>query len=221
MCDLNSDPAPEERAASAETTDGPFVCAMKELAQEYGIWTVFGMREPADAERSYNTTVVLDDAGRMIRAYRKTHLYDAFSTRESDTIVPGSELFEPFDTPFARIGLLVCYEMRFPEIARDQALKGAELILMPTAWVRGRQKSEHLRLSVAARALENTVFVAMCDMCGGIRIGESAVAGPLGEVIAQAGSESTLLIAEIDTDQIAAARKVLPVLENRRPELYR
>ena len=210
----------EVKLKAAQTMDSPNVAKMCSYAAAHKIWVVFGMYEAADSKKNYNTTLVVDDNGNIAAQYRKTHLYDAFSYKESDYNIPGDKLFEPIDTPFGKVGLMVCYEVRFPEVARYEALKGAELILMPTAWFDGEGKSEQLKVSVQARAMENTVFVAMCDMCGGIRIGESLVCGPLGDVIAGAGREEELLLAEIDTEKIEAARRVLPVLENRRPELY-
>ncbi len=209
-------------ALSKETQkiDGANVKAMQKLAKQYRLWVVFGMYETADEKRNYNTTLIVDDQGRIVSVYRKTHLYDAFSYRESDFNKAGEKLFEPIDTPFGKLGLMVCYELRFPEIARYQALKGAELIVVPTAWVKGKGKSEQLRVSTLCRAMENVVFVAMCDMTGDIRVGESVVADPMGAVLGELGNEPDVLIVEIDTEKIAECRKTLPLLENRRPEIY-
>ncbi len=197
------------------------VHAMQELAAKYNLWVVFGMYETADKKRNYNTTLIVDDNGKIISKYRKTHLYDAFSYRESDLNKAGEELFEPIDTPFGKMGLMVCYELRFPEIARYQALKGAELIVVPTAWMKGEGKGEQLRVSTLCRAMENVVFVAMCDMTGKSRTGESVVADPMGKVLGELGEEEDVLIVEIDTEKITECRKILPLLENRRPEIYK
>lgn len=210
----------ENKIKAAQKIDGENVKAMQKLAAQYHLWVVFGMYETADEERNYNTTLVLDDQGEIISIYRKTHLYDAFSYHESDFNKAGDKLFEPIDTPFGKLGLMVCYELRFPEIARYQALKGAELIVVPTAWVKGNGKSEQLRVSTLCRAMENVVFVAMCDMTGDIRVGESIVADPMGAVLGELGKEEDALIVEIDTEKIAQSRKILPLLENRRPEIY-
>ena len=213
-----------EKLEAARKIDSREVDRMRHLAAENGIWVIFGMYEPAyDADkthcRNYNTTVIIDDAGEIISVYHKTHLYDAFNYMESDFNAAGDSLFTPIETPFCRLGLMVCYEVRFPEIARKQALGGAEVIIMPTAWADGEGKLEQLQLLTRSRALENTVFVAMCDLCGG-RIGHSMAVDPLGNILAEAGDEEELLLAEIDTDLIEKTRKTVPCLANRREELY-
>ena len=104
--------------------------------------------------------------GDIVQVYHKTHLYDAFGFKESDNIKPGDKFFEPIDTPFGKIGLFVCYEVRFPEIARYQRKMGADIIIMPTAWVKGDLKSHQFRTLITARAIENTVYLCACDLCG-------------------------------------------------------
>ena len=113
----------EKLLAAAQPLDGPFVTRMRALAKRYGMWIVFGMNEtvedPAD-RRCYNTVAVIDGRGTLVAAYRKTHLYDAFGHRESDAVKPGDRFFDPVETPFGKLGLFTCYEVRFPEVARDQ-----------------------------------------------------------------------------------------------------
>lgn len=207
----------------SEALDGPFVRGMQALARQHGAWMVFGMKEtvedPADA-RIYNTSVLLNDKGELVQVYRKTHLYDAFGYRESDEIKPGDRFFEPVDTPFGKIGLFVCYEVRFPEVARYQRAKGAEIILMPTAWVKGDMKSQHFTALVTARALENTVFVLAADQYSRIRLGESLAVDPMGVILANAGEGERVIPVYIDTDRIKEVRQKLPSYEDRRPALY-
>ena len=211
----------EDKRRAAAQMDSPYVSRMRAYARENGIWVIFGMYMPAeDSDKNYNLTVVIDSKGEIIKSYKKTHLYDAFSYRESDYNAAGDSLFEPIDTPFGKIGLMVCYEVRFPEVARYAALKGADMIIMPTAWFDGEGKAEQLDILVRCRAIENTVFVAMCDMCGKGRVGESKVVGPLGNVICQAGSTEELVIAEVDMGILPKVRETVPSLSNRRPELY-
>ncbi len=197
-----------------------YVARMAYLGRKYGIWMIYGMYEPYDDERNYNTTIVTDDAGRIVASYRKTHMFDSPIYQESYFNVPGDKLFEPIDTPFGKIGLMVCYELRFPEIARYQLTHGAEIIVVPTAWFAGDEKVDLLRITTRCRASENTVFVAMCDMCKGRRAGHSMVVSPRGELLAEAGADEETLIVEIDTDEIKTAREYAPVLDNMRPELY-
>lgn len=214
---------PEDRAVSAQPLDGEFVSGMRKLAARLGVWIAFGMKESIsdpDDGRCYNTVLMIDECGAIRQLYHKTHMYDAFGGRESDSFKAGDAFVPPVDTPFGKIGVFVCYEVRFPEIARWQRAHGAEIILMPTAWVKGDLKSLHFRTLVTARALENTFFLLACDQCGGIRMGESVAVDPMGVAIASAGETEALIPVYIDTARIAEVRKKLPSYEDRRPELY-
>ncbi len=225
----------------AESLDGPFVTGMASLARQYGVWLVFGMREVPDGHESggmrsleelgatadrdedlrvYNTTVVVNAAGQIVASYRKTHLYDAFGTRESDQFLIGDSLFQPLSTPFGRLGLFVCYELRFPEIARHQAGLGAEVLIVPAAWVRGPRKEHHWETLVTARALENTVFVAACNQAGHIYTGASLVVDPMGIPLVSGPETEALIPCEIDLERIESVRAKLPSYRHRRPELY-
>lgn len=209
--------------STAQSLDGPFVREMQALAKQYGVWLIFGMNETveaADDPRNYNTTVVIDAGGQLVSSYRKTHLYDAFNYKESDHNKPGDKFFEPIDTPFGRLGLFVCYEVRFPEIARYQRSKGADIIVMPTAWASGKLKSMQFRTLITARAIENTVYMLACDQCGADSIGESLAVDPMGVPIASAGEMEELLAVPVDLDRIESVRKKLPAYKDRRPELY-
>lgn len=209
--------------AAAQPLDGPFVTQMRALAKQYGVWIVFGMNERVedpDDPRSRNTIVVLDDRGALVSAYRKTHLYDAFGYRESELVKPGDRLFAPIDTPFGRIGLFTCYELRFPEIARDQRRKGADVLLLPAAWAAGALKSLHFRTLVTARALENGVYLLACNQCCSGTIGESVAVDPMGVTLACAGAEEALLVVCTDTERLREVRSSVASFEQRRPELY-
>src|SRR3972149_4403556 len=120
------------------------------------------MPEPAPGKtrRAYNTAVLISPTGDLLAAYRKVHLYDAFNGRESDRFIPGSEPPPVVDTPLGKIGLQICYDIRFPEWSRILALRGAEIIALPTSWVTGPLKEEHWVTLVRARALENTCWIA-------------------------------------------------------------
>lgn len=223
MSEFPNGTAREICLGTAQHLDGPFVTGMRALAKEYGVWMVFGMNEkvedPED-DRMYNCTVVLNDAGEIVSTYHKTHLYDAFGYKESDNNKPGDKFFEPIDTPFGKIGLFVCYEVRFPEVARYQRKQGADIIIMPTAWVKGDLKSHQFRTLITARAIENTVYLCACDQCMVDSMGESVVVDPMGVPVATAGEVPTMICAEIDLDRVEAVRKKLPAYKDRRPELY-
>lgn len=207
----------------AEALDGPFVTKMRKLASDNGVWLIFGMKEPVEdrqADRVYNTVVIVSSDGSIAGTYRKTHLYDAFGHKETDMIAPGDTLFEPIETPFGKLGLFVCYELRFPEIARCQAAKGADVIIVPSGWVRGPMKEHHWSHLVTVRALENTVFMVACNQVSDFYIGQSLIADPMG-VRMVAGPETEALIpCEIDLSRIESVRSKLPSYEQRRPKLY-
>ncbi|AJY77713.1 amidohydrolase [Paenibacillus beijingensis] len=207
----------------AEPLDGPFVAGMRQLAAETGTWLVFGMKETAPdsrKDRVYNSVVVVRDDGSIAGVYRKTHLYNAFGFKESDTIEPGSQLFEPIETPFGTIGLFVCYELRFPEIARHQAALGADIILVPSGWVRGPMKEHHWNHLVTTRALENTVFVVACNQVSDFYTGQSLVVDPMGVRLVAGPETEALIPCEIDLSRIGSVREKLPSHRHRRAELY-
>lgn len=206
----------------AEPLDGPFVSRLAQAAREQGIYVVCGVYESieGDQDRAYNTTVFFNRSGELIKAYRKTHLYDAFSYMESDYIAAGNTPYEIIETEFGKIGLIVCYEVRFPEIARQFALQGADLLFVPAGWVAGPMKEDHWETLVRTRAIENTMFVCAADQVGNIFAGRSMIVDPMGVIVASAGEEETLLVAELDLDRIQRVRGKLPSVANRRPELY-
>ncbi|EAO7496456.1 carbon-nitrogen hydrolase family protein, partial [Salmonella enterica] len=195
---------------------------LAQAAREQGIYVVCGVYESieGDQDRAYNTTVFFNRSGELIKAYRKTHLYDAFSYMESDYIAAGNTPYEIIETEFGKIGLIVCYEVRFPEIARQFALQGADLLFVPAGWVAGPMKEDHWETLVRTRAIENTMFVCAADQVGNIFAGRSMIVDPMGVIVASAGEEETLLVAELDLDRIQRVRGKLPSVANRRPELY-
>ena len=212
---------PDDFAASAQPLEGPFAQAMRQMAREFGLWVVFTMNEEnSKGGAPYNTAVVVDDQGRLVNRYRKTHLYIAHGLDESQKMSFGKELFPPVETPFCTLGLGICYDLRFPEMARVAALAGADLLVFPTAWVKGPHKLNHWRTLLAARAIENELFVAGCCRPDSNYVGHSLVADPLGNIIAEAGEGSELLVVEIDRDKVVSARDAMPCLEHRRPTLY-
>ncbi len=209
-------------AEVAEPLDGPFVQALAAQANKHNIYVVCGLYESKEGEtvRAYNTIVFLDRQGCLISSYRKTHLYDAFLRRESDGIIPGNQPLLPVKTDIGVIGLLVCYELRFPEVSRTLALKGAEILLVPTAWVTGSMKEAHFLNLCQARALENTVFLCAADQIGNGYVGRSVVYNPMGVAMAGCGEDEGLIVVEIDLEKIKTTRDKLPCLSQRRPELY-
>ncbi|WHY67709.1 carbon-nitrogen hydrolase family protein [Neobacillus sp. SuZ13] len=210
-------------ADAAEPLDGPFVSALKEAARDNEIYVVCGMYESKndDKGRAYNTTVLIDRSGQLLHSYRKTHLYDAFSYKESDTIIPGENQYRVVETEFGKIGLMVCYELRFPEIARQFALQEADVLFVPAGWMAGPMKEDHWQTLIRARAIENTMFVCGADLVGPEFTGRSMIVDPMGVVLASGGEEETLIIAEIDLERIQRVREKLPSVKHRKPEFYK
>ncbi|MFJ5714249.1 carbon-nitrogen hydrolase family protein [Neobacillus sp. NPDC093127] len=208
---------------AAEPLDGPFVTALKESARENEIYVVCGLYESKsdDQKRAFNTTVFIDRSGQLIHSYRKTHLYDAFSYHESETIIPGDNQYKVVETEFGKIGLMVCYELRFPEIARQFALQGADILFVPAGWVAGPMKEDHWQTLIRARAIENTMFVFGANLVDDIFSGRSIIVDPMGVILASAGEEETLIVSDIDLDRIRRVREKLPSVRHRKPEFYR
>lgn len=213
---------PTTAAQVAEPVDGPFVSALAAEARAQGLYVACGLweRAPGERERAFNTTVLLGPDGRLILAYRKTHLYDAFGFRESDRIVAGDEPPGVVRTPLGTFGLLVCYELRFPELTRRLALAGADVLLLPAAWIAGHLKEAHWATLIQARAIENTIFVAAANQTGNMSTGRSMLVDPMGVAIVDGGEEAGVLTGDVDVARIARVREKLPVLRHRREALY-
>ena len=202
--------------AFAEPLDGPFVGRLTELAADRGTTVVAGMFETSeDLARPYNTLAVVDGDG-LRASYRKIHLYDSFGHRESDRLTAGP--IEPVlvDVAGVSVGLMTCYDLRFPELARELVARGAQLLVVPSAWVAGPGKAHHWRTLVTARAIENTVYVAAVGQPGPRYTGHSLVVGPDGRLVAEVGDGNHLLTASVDTEELATAREQNPSLLNRR-----
>ena len=201
-------------SAFAEPVDGPFATEVARVADARGTTVVAGMFEPGkDPDRPFNTLVV---RGATEAAYRKIHLYDSFGYRESDRLTAGD--VEPLVVEIGgfAVGLMTCYDLRFPELARALVDRGAEVLVVPAAWVAGPRKVEHWRTLVRARAIENTVFVAAVGQPGPRYSGHSLVVDPLGDVVTEGGEGPEVLAATLHRDVLAEARRTNPSLANRR-----
>ena len=206
---------------AAQPIDGPFMTQVLEASRGSNLTVMMCIHVPASDEKVWNVLVALRD-GKVLAQYRKLHLYDAFSMKESTNVVPGNEVPPLVEVAGMNVGLMTCYDLRFPELARRLVLDGANVLVLPAAWVKGPLKEAHWEVLVTARALENTCYLVATGECGERNIGQSMVVDPLGVAIARAAEAPALLFAEIDPARIVHARKVLPVLENRcfaKPEL--
>jgi predicted amidohydrolase len=206
----------------SEPLDGPFVAMLAQVAVGAGTTVVAGMFEHRGAaEPPFNTLVAVGPDGSLLATYRKAHLYDAFGYRESDWVAAGPLVPVVLDVPGAddplRVGLLTCYDLRFPEQARVLVDAGADLLVLPAAWLAGEQKPAHWRTLLRARAVENTVYVAATGKAGPQYCGLSALVDPLGLVLAEGPAQEDGWVAgEATPARVAAVRGLNPSLANRR-----
>jgi len=211
------DPFDDSLAHNAEDLDGPFVASLAALAGELDTVIVAGLLEKADDGRRVRNAVVAVGGDGIRAVYRKLHLYDAFGQRESDWVEPG-EIAPPetFEVAGLRFGLMTCYDLRFPEVARTLADAGVDVALVPAEWVRGPLKEHHWRTLLQARAIENTFFIAAADHPPPLGVGHSMVIDPQGVVMAQVGTTTDVAVAHLDPDAIAHVRRINPALALRR-----
>ena len=199
----------------AEEVDGPFGAEVARVATERGTTVVAGMLETSgDPDgRPFNTLLV---RGGAEATYRKIHLYDSFGYKESDALLAGEIEPQVIDIGGVPTGLMTCYDLRFPELARRLVDEGAELIVLPAAWVAGPRKVDHWRTLVRARAIENTVFIAAAAQPTPRYCGHSMVVDPLGDVLVEAGDDDEVVSATIERGVLEEARRTNPSLVNRR-----
>jgi len=209
----------------AQPLDGPFVTGLAAAAREHGLSVIAGVFEPVEG-RVYNTAVAIGPSGSIEAAYRKIHLFDSFGARESELVAPG-------DTPVVvelaglRVGLVTCYDIRFPELTRALVDLGAEVFAVIAAWGSGPMKEEHWTTLVRARAIENTTWVAAVGQApnpearDGFGIGRSMLVDPMGVIRADMGPRPAVQTCEIDSQITIATRNAVPCLEHRRLPLGR
>ena len=215
--------------ANAEPAGGPVHTAMAGLARETGLWLVAGSMPEADGERIYNTSFVFDPAGRQAAFHRKMHLFDidvkgGQRFMESETFTAGDSV-TVFDTPFGKLGLCICFDLRFPELARCMALAGARAIVTPAAFNMTTGPA-HWELLFRQRAVDNQLFTlgvapARDEQGPYVSYGNTILCSPWGEVLARAGSAPALLLADVDLNQNESIRAQLPLLSARRTDVYR
>jgi predicted amidohydrolase len=216
--------------AGAEPLDGPTIQAASEWAARHGIELVAGsIAERADGEeRLFNTSVLIGRDGGVAAAYRKIHMFDVdvggITYRESAHEQPGDEIVTAVAAG-AEIGLTVCYDLRFPELYRILAVRGARVITVPSAFTMATGR-DHWEVLLRARAIENQAFVVAPNQVGEApphysSYGRSAIVDPWGIVLAEAPDRECFIAAELDLAAQEGIREQLPSLANRRPEAYR
>nr|WP_316655907.1 carbon-nitrogen hydrolase family protein [uncultured Gellertiella sp.] len=203
----------------AEPLDGPAVIRLKAIAAECGLAIVAGFPERAGPD-IYNSAVLVQPDG-TVHCYRKCHLY---GPAERATFSVSHDPPDLVSLGSLKLGMLICYDVEFPEMVRGLALSGAQLIVVPTALPAGPSARLVSNLIVPARAMENQLFIAYADLCGAENgcayEGRSVIAAPDGEYLARAGLEETLLFARINPAAYVVTEAETPYLADRRPEIY-
>ena len=213
---------------TAEPEDGPTVARMREVAREHGIVLIVPWYEEEQPGVYYNSACVIDRDGTIVGKYRKTHIpHVGPCFWEKFYFKPGNLGYPVFDTSVGRIGLIICYDRHFPEVARELGLKGAEIVFNPSATV--ESLSRYLwELEQPAHAVANGFWMAASNRVGveaplnpAKFYGSSYFCSPRGKIIAQASdSEDEVLVADLDLDQIREVRNTWQFFRDRRPETY-
>jgi N-carbamoylputrescine amidase len=209
---------------AAEPVPGPITQAMSRLARELEVVIVAPLYERVDRSVYYNSAVVIDADGTLLGTYRKTHIPLNTIFYEKLYFKPGNLGYPVFSTRFGKIGILICHDRHYPEGARAVALNGAEILLIPSATP---DKSLSVRVwekELCAHAIFNEFFVAGLNRVGRegnyVYYGRSVVFDPAGDLIAQAGPDEEILIAECDLDLITQRRRAWQFYRDRRPDTY-
>jgi len=221
---------PELAGAAAQALDGPAIAWARELARELAIDLVAGslLERVAGREKAANASVHVGPDGEVRAVYRKVHMFDVdvagTSYRESATEEPGGELVTSAAADGTELGLSVCYDLRFPELYRILAIRGARVLLVPAAFTLATTR-DHWEVLLRARAIENQAFVVAANQIGvhppGNRSGgRSMIVDPWGLVLAQAADHETFAMADLDLDRQTRIRAELPSLASRRPAAY-
>lgn len=189
------------------------------FARKHGVQIVGGSIAEKRAGGVYNTIYAFDERGELTDDYSKIHL---FRLMDEEKYLQAGERLGTLTAGGIQAGMMICYDIRFPELARKLALNGAQALFVPAQWPNPR--IHHWRTLLMARAIENQMFVIACNRCGQSGetsfFGHSMIIDPWGEIIAEAGEQETVLRAEIDLALVEAVRAKIPVFEDRRPSLY-
>ena len=212
----------------AEREDGETVQFLSALAKELNIYLIGGSIPEIDNGNVYNTSFSFDKEGKTIGKHRKMHLFDidvkgGIRFMESETLTPGENM-TILDTEFCKVGVAICYDVRFPELFRKMTLEGTKLVILPGAFNMTTGPA-HWELTMRARALDNQIYFAAVsparDTEGPYQAyGNSCIANPWGEFSGKTDANESIVYAKIDLDYVETIRNQLPLLKHRKPELY-
>lgn len=220
---------PEQKSESlhkiAEKITDNFVSTLSNSAKQNRINVIATLYEIINTNdknhKVFDTGVIINELGKLQSIYRKVHLYDALGFKESKKLLAGSTIEKPSKTSVGKLGLLICYDLRFPEISRILTVNGANILVSPSAWIAGFMKREHWGIMVRARAIENGVYVLAPNQVGNIYCGHSMAVDPFGATILDMENRDGIEFIDIDCSKIDTTRRTLPLLTNRRTDVYR
>ena len=211
----------KELASLAETINGQFVSAISKCARKNSIEVVGTFYEKSPRrDKVYDTSFLVNKNGKIISKYRKIHLYDALGTKESKKLYPGTKIAKPIRTTIGKMGMMICYDLRFPEMSRTLASAGSEFLVVPSAWVKGEMKEEHWITINRTRAIENGCYIIAPDQVGNVYCGRSLVVDPYGKILLDMKKKEGIGIVDVSPDRVRQVRKKLPLLKNRRTDIY-
>ncbi len=210
--------------------EGETVVFLSQIAKKKKIYLVGGSIPEQDEDRNiYNTSYIFDTKGNIIGRHRKVHLFDidvkgSIVFKESDVLSPGNDI-TVFDTDFGKMAVAICYDIRFPELIRLMALKGAKIVIIPAAFNMTTGPA-HWDLLFRTRALDNQVYILGCAPARDAEAsytsyGNSIIAGPWGDIIGRLDEKQGILVKELDIDSLAQVREELPLLKHRRKDIYK
>lgn len=212
-------PQIREMLVLAETLEGKTITTIRALAKELKVWIITPIIFLRDDGRCENTAFILDDKGNVVGNFPKTHLLRL----EEEYFVRGTN-YTPIETPFGKIASMICYDISFPEVARLIALNGADIIFVPSAWQGMLYLTEWWDRCLAARGLDNQLFIVAANQCGlsshGYYAGNSKIVNPRGDTVIKAGIGEEMFVYEIDTDDIEKERAYNTSFFDRRPSDY-
>jgi predicted amidohydrolase len=201
--------------------------AISKAARDNNVLIVAGSIPELDNNEIYNSCFIFNNSGEILGEYRKMHLFDIDSPeitfKESDTLSAGNQI-GVFETPITKIGVAICYDMRFPELLRIMTLKGAQIFIIPGAFNMTTGPA-HWELLIRGRAVDNQVFIAAVSPARNeelsyVAYGNSMITGPWGDVLARADENERIIYADINLDELKKVRRELPLLSNRRGDIY-
>lgn len=210
-----------ELADMSEKITGEFVSSIAEEAKGNSIQVIGTFYEKSPKpNRVYDTSFLIDKNGNILSKYRKIHLYDALGFKESNKLQRGTAIARPMKTSIGKLGMMICYDLRFPELSRILASSGTEILVVPSAWVKGEMKEEHWITFNKTRAIENGCYVISPDQVGNIYCGRSLVVDPYGKILLDMKKREGVGIVDISLDVVKQVRRKLPLLKNRRLDIY-